>query len=346
MKALVTGGCGFLGSHVCELLKQAGWSVVAYDNLTKFEYNRAGFKDEVRDYNLRFLESIGVPTIIDDIRNLKMLRKAVNNCGFVAHCAAQPAMTIAIENPRLDFEVNVQGTLNVLEACREKQVPVALCSTIHVYGNGLNNRLFTEAESRFYIDNPHNKQSINENEQILTGSLSPLHASKRTAEIYAQAYTDTYGLRTAVFRLTGIYGPRQFGGEDHGWVANFTIRTLFGRPIKIFGTDKQIRDILYVRDAAKAFVNWFEAGCPGGIYNIGGGQMCATSIKELLGMLKRLAGKTSPIELLPKRPGDLWWFVSDYSKAKKAFGWSPSVTPMEGLWQLVKWIEQERSLFE
>lgn len=353
MKILVTGGCGFLGSHVCELFKKKGWGVIAYDNLTKFEYGRA-FKsvERIRNYNLRFLESIDVPTIIDDIENIKMLRKAMNGCNFVAHCAAQPAMTIAIEDPLLDFQTNVLGTLNVLEACREKKIPMVNCSTIHVYGNEGKNRLLVEDKTRFrvydenYIHGTRHPQSISEDEELLDGVVSPLHASKRAAELYVQAYIDTYSLPAASFRLTGIYGPRQFGGEDHGWVANFTIRTLLGQPIKIFGTDKQVRDILYVKDAANAFLKWYEAGCPAGTYNVGGGPHCATSIRELLKLLRQITGKESETESLPKRHGDLWWFVSDYSKAEKAFGWSPQLHPTEGLWQLANWIERERSLFE
>ena len=342
-KILVTGGSGFLGSHVCELFKEKGWDVVAYDNLTKFEYSRA-FKnvEAVRDYNLHFLESIDVPTIIDDIENVKMLRKAMKGCDLVAHCAAQPAMTIAIEDPVLDFQTNVLGTLGVLELCREKNIPIVNCSTIHMYGNEGINAELDETPTRFvHIDG-----AIGEEHPLLLGAVSPLHASKRAAELYVQAYINTYGLKAANFRLTGIYGPRQFGGEDHGWVANFTIRTLLEQPIKVFGVDKQVRDILYVKDAANAFYMWFEAGCPSGTYNIGGGPKCAISIQELLDMLEVQTGMRSKVELLPKRHGDLWWFISDYTKAKEAFGWSPQVRPAIGIDSLIQWIEEERSVFE
>lgn len=333
-----------MGSHVCELFKEKGWDVIAYDNLTKFEYSRA-FKnaEAIRDYNLRFLESIGVPTLIADILDLKMLKKATNGCNLIAHCAAQPAMTIAIQDPLLDFDVNVRGTLNVLEACREKNVPMVNCSTIHMYGNWLNIHL-KEDEARFMSDRF--TEGVSEDTAILGGTVSPLHASKRAAELYVQTYIDTYNLPAANFRLTGIYGPRQFGGEDHGWVANFTIRTLLGQPIKIFGTDKQVRDILYVKDAAQAFYNWFQQGCPPGTYNIGGGRETSISIKELLDLLQKLTGKRSSTELLPKRHGDLWWFISDYSKAKETFGWHPETPPGMGIRKLVDWIEKERSLFQ
>ena len=151
-KVLVTGGCGFLGSHVCELFKEKGWNVIAYDNLTKFEYSRVPYFDieQVRDYNLQLLEWKGIPVIIDDIRNQKMLMKAANGCDLICHCAAQPAMTIAIENPELDFDVNVGVILNTLEVCRQKNIPMVNCSTIHVYGNGINKYL-TEDEDKFQL---------------------------------------------------------------------------------------------------------------------------------------------------------------------------------------------------
>jgi len=341
VKVLVTGGCGFLGSHVCELFKHKGWDVLAYDNLTKFEHNRTGYKEEARDYNLKLLEGIGVPTIIDDITHFKMLAKAVACCDLVIHCAAQPAMTIAIEDPVLDFEVNVWAFLNLLEICKKRKIPLVGCSSIHVYGNSLNEGL-VERETRFdSLDGP-----VGESWPLLGGSLSPLHASKRAAELYTQAYSDSYDLPFATFRLTGIYGPRQFGGEDHGWVANFAIKTVLRRPIKIFGTDKQVRDILYVKDAARAFLNWYERDCPSGIFNIGGGPETATSIQELLKLLKLYTGKESPIQQLPKRHGDLWWFVSDCNKASEAFGWLPYHKPSSGVQQLVAWVKENKELFK
>ena len=343
-KILVTGGCGFLGSHVCELFKSWNWEVLSYDNLTKFEYNRAGFKDEIRDYNLHFLESIGVPNIIADIRDLKMLTKAARGANLIANCAAQPAMTIAMEQPQLDFETNVQGVLNVLEAARRNDSAIINCSTVHVYGNNLNTHLLEE-ETRLRLRSVL-LESIDEGEPTLKGFVSPLHASKLSAEHYVQAYVDTYRIHATNFRLTGIYGPRQFGGEDHGWVANFTIRTMLNRPIKVFGTDKQVRDILYVKDAAQAFYDWYEAGCPTGTYNIGGGPKTSISIQELLDCLSETGWPRSPVERLSARQGDLWWFVSDCAKAKGAFGWEATTLPLTGLAYLTEWIEKERSLFE
>ena len=351
MKVLVTGGCGFLGSHICEHYVKKNWDVVAYDNLTKFEYSRVPYLDleKVRTYNLKLLEDMGVTTVIDDIRNLKILMKVTRGCDYIIHTAAQPAMTIAIEDPQLDFEANVQGTLNVLECARKYNIPVVNCSTIHIYGNGINDEL-VEKEDRFeHITLSGVEQiisrGIDEKHRILTGRITPLHASKRAAEIYVQAYRDTYGIRAANFRLTGMYGPRQFGGEDHGWVANFAIRTILGLPIKIFGTDKQVRDILYVKDAVKAFDDWYTAGCPSGTYNIGGGENCITSLRGCLNHLIQLTGKVQKVLMEPARQGDLYYFCCDTTKAKKEFGWEPKVLPYDGIGELVHWIKEEKELW-
>lgn len=343
MKVLVTGGCGFLGSHVCEHYIKKGWSVVAYDNLTKYELTRMEYLDldKARDYNLNLLEELGVEIVVGDVRSRKPLFKAAKGCDFIIHTAAQPAMTIALENPGLDFEVNVAGTLNVLEVARMHKIPMVNCSTIHIYGNGRNDKL-VEGEDRFYSKY---LTGINERHKILTGVLTPLHASKRTAEIYVQTYIDAYGLRATTFRLTGMYGPRQFGGEDHGWVANFAIRTILGLPIKVFGTDKQVRDILYVTDTVEAFDAWFENGEPG-IYNIGGGEGTVTSIRKCLSILTELTGKVQNVTVLPKRQGDLYWFVCDIDKARKEFSWRPKVLPEEGLKNLVDWIQESKELFK
>jgi CDP-paratose 2-epimerase len=342
MKVLVTGGCGFLGSHVCELFASRNWEVVAYDNMTKFELARTGYNVEAaRGYNLDLLRKLGTAVIIDDVRNRYRLLETARGCDYLIHTAAQPAMTIALENPLLDCDNNVIGTLNVLEVARRLNIPAAMCSTIHVYGNSLNDSLATGPTALLKPNG-----AVKETDPILTGAITPLHVSKYANELYARAFTESYGCKVAVFRLTGIYGPRQLGGEDHGWVANFAIRTILGLPVKIFGTDKQVRDILYAKDAAQAFLDWFEAGCPSGTYNIGGGPQAATSIRELLDLLEKLTGKYSTVQYLPKRQGDLWWFVSDCRKARDTFGWTPKVMPREGIAELVKWIEKERGLFQ
>jgi CDP-paratose 2-epimerase len=339
MKVLVCGAAGFLGSHVCELFKSGGWDVIAYDNLTKFELSRTDYNVEAaRDYNVDFLESIGVELVVKDIRDKNMLKYHAKGCDYIINCAAQPAMTIALESPGYDADVNIMGTLNILEVTRELHIPAALCSTIHVYGNGDNQYLDNLIESKYaYCED--------DRYIILTGQITPLHVSKYTTELYARAFIESFNSEIFVARLTGIYGERQTGSEDHGWVANFAIRTLCEKPIKVFGTDKQCRDILHVKDAAQAFLNWYEQGRFSGVYNIGGGTPCLTSIKKCLETLSDITGKKQNITIEPARPGDLWYFCCDIRKALDAFGWKPTVLPYEGIGRLVKWVEQNKELF-
>jgi len=340
-KILVTGGGGFLGSHVCEYYKNKGDVVVGFDNLTKHELMRTGFAvNESRLHNWKFLEKIGVELIEGDIKNKEDLMIAAKDCDFIIHTAAQPSMTISIESPELDIMTNVIGTFNVLETSRKMDIPAVSCSTIHVYGNEINKTL-KEDETRFTRDPP----EINEEQPILKGTVTPLHASKMTGELYVRSFIETYNLKAATFRLTGMYGPRQFGGEDHGWVANFAIRTVLDMPIKIFGTGKQIRDILYASDAAAAFDAFYNNQKPG-LYNIGGGMKNSISISECLELLEKITGKKQKIELKEFRLGDLWYFVSDTTKARRELKWEPKVSNEEGIRKLVEWIKENESILK
>src|SRR6185436_6242693 len=295
MKVLVTGGCGFLGSHICELFRSRGWDVVAYDNLTKYELTRTGYDvEESRRHNVDFLASIGVPVAVEDVRDLQALLRHAAGADFIAHTAAQPAMTISWEDPVLDFESNAKGTFNVLETARRLGIPVATCSTIHAYGTGINDEI-VEADTR-YVREP--------------AAIPETHATKYTGEVYVRTYADTYGLKAAAFRYTGIYGPRQFGAEDHGWVANFAIRNLTGRPIRIFGSGRQTRDILYASDAAEAF--WAYAHRPvAGVYNIGGGEPNAISLLESISLIESVTGRPAEVVFEAERTGDLRYFICD-----------------------------------
>src|SRR5260370_38910248 len=209
-------------------------------------------------------------------------------------------MTISWEDPELDFSTNTRGTFNVLEAARLANIPVAICSSIHTYGPDAINASLTEEKTR-YVRDP---ITIDESEALLQGSVTPLHASKRSNEIYLQSYMDAYKLKAACFRLTGIYGPNQFGGEDHGWVGNFRIRTCVGLPSTIFGTGKQLRDILYATDAAAAFEAFYRSPEPG-IYNLGGGPQAMISLLECIALIQRKTGQKAEV-LYQQRPfGDL-----------------------------------------
>lgn len=340
MKILVTGGCGFLGSHVCEYYAQKGEKVISYDNMTKHELKRTGFATEAaRNYNWNYLKRLGVKLVKADIRNFEELLDYSQGCDYIIHTAAQPAMTISCEDPRLDITTNVLGTFNVLEATRKLKIPVASCATIHIYGNKINQTL-KETDKR-YIRNP---ERIDENHPTLEGTITPLHASKGAGDIYIKTYIDTYKLEAASFRLTGIYGTRQFGGEDHGWVANFSIRSVLGYPIMIFGTGKQVRDIIYATDICKAFDAFYKSRKPG-IYNIGGGPETAISLLECIDILEEINGVRPKVEFAPDRHGDLRYFVCNIDKAKKELNWSPKILPREGIETLINWVKNNRDMF-
>lgn len=341
MRVLVTGGCGFLGFHVCSLFKAEGADVVAYDNLAKHEFARNPYMQEAaRDANRRELERIGVRVAVEDIRDKAALTAHAKEADYLCHTAAQPAMTISWEDPELDFSTNTRGTFNVLEAARAAGIPVAVCSSVHAFGpDGINASLREEATR--YVRQP---ETIDESEPLLQGAVTPLHASKRSNEIYVQSFIDTYRLAAACFRLTGIYGPHQFGGEDHGWVANFSIRTALGMPISIFGTGKQTRDILYASDAAAAFAAFYRSPVPG-TYNIGGGPANMISLVESIAMIEEIAGRKADVTFGDERFGDLRYFVADTRRFQAATGWAPRVQPREGITRLVEWVTSHPELF-
>lgn len=341
MKVLVTGGCGFLGSHTCEYYAKKGDEVIAFDNMTKYELERTGYATgEARNYNWNLLKDLGVNLVKGDIRGYNHLRETAKGCDFIIHTAAQPAMTISWEEPELDFSTNVRGTFNVLKTAREYKIPIVSCATIHVYGNKINEEL-GEEKTRY----THQPPEIDEEYPVMTGTLTPLHVSKRAAELYLQTFIDTYKLEAASFRFTGLYGPQQFGGEDHGWVANFAIRALLDKPINIYGTGKQIRDILYVKDAVLAFDAFYQKRKPG-IYNIGGSSKTAISLIECVELLKEITGKEIKLNFCPDRSGDLRYFICDTAKAKRDLNWQAEILPKEGITKLVSWIKKNINLFK
>jgi len=340
-KVLVTGGCGFLGSHICEMYVKKGWEVIAYDNLAKHEFARNAYmKPEARFHNQKLLEGIGVKVVVEDIRDKETLMHWCEGVDYICHTAAQPTMTMSWEDPVLDFTTNVIGTFNVLESARKYNIPIASCNSVHCYGPDKINSELTERKTRY----ERNPIAINESEPLLQGVVTPLHASKSSGEHYIQCYIDTFKLKAASFRLTGIYGPNQFGGEDHGWVANFAIRNVLGLPLTIFGTGKQLRDILYATDVAEAFDAFYRNQKPG-IYNIGGGEKTMISLLECIFLIDKLSGKKSDVKFDKDRFGDLRYYVSDISKAKKNLGWEPKVLPEEGVAKLIKWIKKNDLLF-
>lgn len=341
MKVLVTGGCGFLGSHVCEFFKNKGWSVISVDNMTKYELNRTGFiADDARKYNWNFLKSIGVELIKDDVKNYESMLEYSKDVDFIIHTAAQPAMTISWEDPDLDFVTNTLGTFNMLKVARERDIKIVTCASVHVYGNSINDDLIP-GNNKWIRE----EVGISEIEKIATGNLSPLHASKCSGDLYTKAFIDSFKLKAASFRLTGIYGTRQFGGEDHGWVANFVIRAVTGRQINIFGNGWQVRDIIYAEDVCEAFLKFYEAE-KYGIYNIGGGEKTMISLLNSIDIISKILGKKINVNFDDDRFGDLRYFVCNISKAKSELNWNPKILPENGIKRLAVWVQENLEIFD
>jgi CDP-paratose 2-epimerase len=340
MKVLVTGGCGFLGSHVCEFYAKRGDEVISFDTMTRHELIRNPYSaDEARMYNYNFLKSLNVECIKGDVRNLEVLLDYSKDVSYIVHTAAQPTMTIGLENYDLDFSTNVIGTYNVLQTALKHKIPVATCASIHIYSNNLNQCLI-EKPSRYHCE----PVSFDEKLTTLDGVITPLHASKMTGDIYTRMFIDSYKLKAASFRLSGIYGTRQFGGEDHGWVANFAIRAFMNIALKIFHNGKQVRDIIAAPDVARAFHAFYKYQEPG-VYNIGGGPNNSLSLIECIEIIKNLLNKDLIIENAGERFGDLYYFVCNIDKASEKLLWKPQIFPNEGIEMLLNWIKENIYLF-
>lgn len=333
MTVIVTGAAGFIGSHVAANYLRSGHKVVGVDNLS-----RPGNMD-----NLRYLEEARGDGEFDfhrlDIRNsseMDRLFRANQDASLIVHEAGQVAVTTSVADPRTDFEINAGGTVNVLEAAR-KYIPGAIflhASTNKVYG-GMENLGIVESGGRYaYADRPF---GVDEKEPL--DFHSPYGCSKGAAEQYVRDYYRIYGLRTVVFRQSCIYGTRQYGMEDQGWVAWFTIAAIRNLPITIYGDGKQIRDLLWVDDLVRLYdqaVQQIDVAA-GQIYNAGGGTGNTLSLLELVSLLETKLGKKIPVSSGDWRPGDQRVFVADSRKAQRELAWTPSTQPTDGVQKLVNW---------
>lgn len=339
MKALITGGAGFIGSNLTDRLIREGQEVVVYDNLSRAGSvkNVAWLRDEHGDA-WQLLQS--------DIRDSSALSEAAAEVDVIYHLASQVAVTTSLQDPRHDFEVNALGTFNVLEAARlsERRPMVLYASTNKVYG-GMEEVVVVERENDYaYRDFP---QGIGEDHPL--DFHSPYGCSKGAGDQYVRDYARIYGLSTVVFRQSCIYGTRQFGVEDQGWVAWFTIAAITGRPITIFGDGKQVRDVLWVDDLIDLYLRAVERidVAAGQVYNVGGGPANTLSVwRELGPMLQSLLGRTIPVSYDGWRPGDQRIFVANIDKAWRELGWQPQVGKEEGVRRLVDWVRANQALFD
>jgi len=338
-RVLITGGAGFIGCNLAHRLLSQGGGVTIYDNLS-----RKGTERNVAWLHENHGEAFQL--IRGDVRDAERLEKVVGKADLIYHLAAQVAVTTSVLDPREDFEINALGTLNVLEAARRcKNEPIVVfTSTNKVYG-ALEGIEVVDKGSRYdFADLP---QGISESHPL--DFHSPYGCSKGAADQYVRDYARIYGFPTVVFRMSCIYGPRQFGNEDQGWLAHFLISSLLGRPITIYGDGKQVRDILYIDDLLDAFeaaVERIEVA-KGQVYNIGGGRENTISVwVEFKEILAELLGRSVEAEFSDWRPGDQPVYISDISKAHRELVWSPQVSVREGTRRLFDWVKSHKDLFE
>ncbi len=332
---LITGGAGFVGVNLADRLLTEGKKVAVFDNLS-----RAGV-----DKNLSWLKNKhpkNLQVLLADIRDRSAVKKAVENAESVFHFAAQVAVTSSLIDPFHDFEVNAQGTLNLLEAIRNSahQPPVVFASTNKVYGD-LDDLGIVMNGTRYHPENTfYRKHGISEKRTL--DFHSPYGCTKGLADQYMLDYARTFGLKTVVFRMSCIYGPHQFGTEDQGWVAHFLIQALQNNPITLYGDGKQVRDILFVEDLVDAYLLAMEniTDLSGNAFNMGGGVHNTISLLELCDLIGDISGKKPEVHFAEWRPSDQKYYVSDSGKFNAATGWAPQVGTREGVESLYYWLQE------
>jgi len=335
----VTGGAGFIGSNYAHRLIQRGANVTIFDNLSRGGAPR----------NIAWLEETfgkdAFRLIVGDLRDADLLRESAKDADVIVHLAGQVAVTTSVVNPRDDFEANALGTFNTLEAARlsERNPIFIYSSTNKVYGGMEDVEIIEEATRWLYANLEHGCSE----EQPLDFH-SPYGCSKGTGDQYVRDYARIYGLRSVVFRQSCIYGPRQFGVEDQGWLAWMMIAAVTGKQITICGDGKQVRDVLHVNDLLNAYDLAIEKidEVRGEVYNVGGGTRNVMAIWAEFGpILERLVGRKIEVARADWRPGDQRVFYADLRKAKRELGWEPKIDLEEGMELLFDWINKNRELF-
>jgi CDP-paratose 2-epimerase len=335
---LITGGAGFIGSNLADRLASDGHDIIAYDALSRpgVERNLAWLKGR---HDKRIVHIPG------DIRDEDEVVRAAADVKAVFHMAAQVAVTTSLADPREDFDINVRGTVNVLDAVRVRSepVPVIFASTNKVYGDLADIELDT-LHGRHEPKSFAGRRGIDESRPL--DFHTPYGCSKGAADQYVLDYARSFGVPTVVFRMSCIYGQRQMGTEDQGWVAHFLIRALEDKPITIYGDGRQVRDILDVGDAVNAYVRALDniRRVAGRAFNLGGGPANAVSLLELVQEMRAVTRRQVELSFEDWRQGDQRWFVADSSAARAALDLPTARGWREGVGALAEWLAGERGL--
>jgi CDP-paratose 2-epimerase len=335
---LVTGGAGFIGCNIANALAERGHEVLVYDALSRpgVERNLAWLKERHGEQ---------VSAIVADIRDEDELARAAREAQAVFHMAAQVAVTTSMVDPREDFDINIRGTLHLLDAVRLKGdgTPVIFASTNKVYGDLADLEFRLEDDKYVAVDPLVAGAGIGEHRPL--DFHTPYGCSKGAADQYVLDYARSFDMRTAVLRMSCIYGLRQMGTEDQGWVAHFLIRALEGRPITLYGDGYQVRDILDVSNAVEAYLKAWERidRIKGRAFNLGGGPQNAVSLRELLAHIATLIGHDVDVRFSDWRAGDQRYFVADTRAIRDALGLSPAVPWKQGVAMLAEWLRESRA---
>lgn len=334
---LITGGCGFLGSNLASEVLKRGHELVIFDNLSRLGSNS----------NLAWLKNFGAFSfVLGDIRNANDIEKLIANTNpdVVFHLAGQVAMTTSLENPRVDFEINVCGTINLLESLRKfnSTATVIYSSTNKVYGN-LDFCDYEETPTRYIAKDYKNGF----NEDVPLDFRSPYGCSKGSADQYMLDYARNFGINTIVFRHSSIFGGRQFSTFDQGWIGWFVNQALLKKsgllkkPFTVSGTGKQVRDVLFASDLVECYFRAAEKkdACFGQAFNIGGGMQNSLSLLELFEMLEKKINVKLEFDHIPWRSNDQKFFVANIDKAKRLFDWEPIIKKEDGMNEMINWVK-------
>jgi CDP-paratose 2-epimerase len=334
---LITGGAGFIGSNLADRLAREGHDVLVYDALA-----RPGVEGNLAWLKGRYPQRIS--SVIGDIRDERGVAAAARDAEAVFHFAAQVAVTTSLVTPREDFDINVQGTLSLLEALRRRNdpAPLVFASTNKVYGDLADIALEATNDAYLPRDRAVRAKGIGEDRPL--DFHTPYGCSKGAADQYVLDYARSFGVPTAVMRMSCIYGPRQMGTEDQGWVAHFLIRALDGEPISIYGDGRQVRDVLNVADAVEAYLSAWRRidAVQGRAFNLGGGPANAVSLRQLLRHVEDLIGRPVELSFSDWRAGDQRYYVSDMSRATRALELRRPIPWRTGVAALARWLADER----
>ncbi len=335
-RVLVTGGAGFIGSNLADKLADLGHDVVVYDALV-----RPGVERNLLWLQKRHGERI-VP-VVADTRDEARLDAALEGCDAVFHLAAQVAVTTSLVEPLADFEVNVHATVSLLEMIRQRnaRIPLIFASTNKVYGDLADIELERKGECWLPVDAQLRSAGVSEARPL--DFHTPYGCSKGAADQYVLDYARSFDIPTCVMRMSCIYGQRQMGTEDQGWVAHFLIQALRGERISIFGDGCQVRDILHVSDAVSAYLSAWKAieAVSGKAFNLGGGPRNAVSLRQITAHIEDLVGRELDIAFGDWRAGDQRYFVADTSAARRDLGLQAPLDWREGVARLAEWLQTE-----